>query len=61
MSDINILLRNRESIKLQIQALESKKNSENELTGYEQAMLEDMYYQLLVIEKLITDNNVFTI
>ena len=51
MSDINILLRNRESIKLQIQALESKKNSENELTGYEHAMLEDMYYQLLVIEK----------
>ena len=44
MSDINILLRNRESIKLQIQALESKKNSENELTGYEQAMLEDTNY-----------------
>lgn len=55
MSDINILLRNRESIKLQIQALESKKNSENELIGYEQAMLEDMYYQLLVIEKQLAN------
>ena len=55
MSDINNLLRNRESIKLQIQALESKKNSENELTGYEQAMLEDMYYQLLVIEKQLAN------
>ena len=55
MSDINILLRNRESIKLQIQALESKKNSENELTGYEQAKLEDMYYQLLVIEKQLAN------
>ena len=55
MSDINILLRNRESIKLQIQALESKKNSENELTGCEQAMLEDMYYQLLVIEKQLAN------
>ena len=55
MSDINILLRNRESIKLQIQALESKKNSENELTGYEQAMLEDTYYQLLVIEKQLAN------
>ena len=55
MSDINILLRNRDSIKLQIQALESKKNSENELTGYEQAMLEDMYYQLLVIEKQLAN------
>lgn len=55
MSDINILLRNRESIKLQIQALESKKNSKNELTGYEQAMLEDMYYQLLVIEKQLAN------
>ena len=55
MSYINILLRNRESIKLQIQALESKKNSENELTGYEQAMLEDMYYQLLVIEKQLAN------
>ena len=55
MSDINMLLRNRESIKLQIQALESKKNSENELTGYEQAMLEDMYYQLLVIEKQLAN------
>lgn len=55
MSDINILLRNRESIKLQIQALESKKNSENELTGYEQAMLEDMYYQLLVIEEQLAN------
>ena len=51
MSDINILPRNRESIKLQIQALESKKNSGKGLTGYEQAMLEDMYYQLSVIEK----------
>lgn len=55
MSNINILLRNRESIKLQIQALESKKNSENELTGYEQAMLEDMYYQLSVIEKQLAN------
>ena len=36
MSDINILLRNRESIKLQ-------------------AMLEDMYYQLLVIEKQLAN------
>lgn len=55
MSDINILLRNRESIKLQIQALESKKNSGKELTGYEQAILEDMYYQLSVIEKQLAN------
>ena len=55
MSEINILLRNRESIKLQIQALESKKNSGKEITGYEQAMLEDMYYQLSVIEKQLAN------
>lgn len=55
MSDINILLRNRESIRLQIQALESKKNSAEGLTGYEQAMLEDMYYNLSEIEKQLAN------
>lgn len=55
MSDINILLRNRESIKLQIQALESKKNSAEGLTGYEQAMLEDMYYIYQNIEKQLAN------
>ena len=55
MSDINILLRNRKSIKLQIQTLESKKNSGKVITGYEQAMLEDMYYQLSVIEKQLAN------
>ena len=55
MSDINILLRNRESIKLQIQALASPNTSANDLQGNEQAMLEDMYYQLLVIEKQLAN------
>lgn len=55
MSDINILLRNRESIRLQIQKLESKKNSGEELTAYEQAILEDMYYNLSEIEKQLAN------
>ncbi len=55
MSDVDILLRNKKSIKLQIQALESKKNSGKGLTGNEQAILEDMYYHLSVIENQLAN------
>ena len=55
MSDINFLLKKRESIRLQIQALESKKNSGKGLTGNEQARLEDMYYHLSVVEEQLAN------